>query len=59
MPEKQDEIGALWQRQTKTGRPYFTGKVNGQDVVIFENTSTQNPKAPHFRVYISRPREES
>jgi uncharacterized protein (DUF736 family) len=58
MPTKEDEIGALWQRETKAGRPYFTGTVNGVDVVIFENTSTANPKAPQFRVYISRPRGE-
>ena len=56
MPTKEDEIGALWERQTKTGRPYFTGQINGVDVVIFENTS-DNPKAPTFRVYKSKPRE--
>ena len=61
MPEKENEIGALWTRQAKsTGKTYMSGKleIGGEqiDVVIFQNNS-ENPKAPQWRVYKSVPKE--
>lgn len=58
MPNKEDELGALWERQMSNGRVYMTGKINGQDVVIFANDRATNPKAPQWRVYKSQPREQ-
>ena len=59
MPEKQDEIGGLWERTSGKGTKFWSGKINGQDVVIFENRyASENPKAPTHRVYKSKPREE-
>lgn len=57
MPNKEDEIGAIWERQTRDGRTYMTGQVAGQDVVIFKNVRATNPKAPQWRVYKSTPRD--
>lgn len=56
MPSKESEIGALWTRTSKTGVTYYTGTINGEDVVVFANKS-DNPKAPTLRVYKSEPRE--
>ena len=58
MPNKEDELGALWERRTKDGRTYMTGQIGGQDVVIFSNDKATNPKAPQWRVYKSTPREQ-
>lgn len=52
-----DELGALWVKQSKNGE-YMTGTVNGQNVVCFRNTS-DNPKAPQWRVMKSKPREQA
>lgn len=58
MPDKTDEIGALWKRESKQGVTYLTGKINGQDVVIFRNQHKQDgEKTPDYRVYRSQPRE--
>lgn len=56
MPDRENEIGALWQRTSAKGTTYWTGKVNGVDVVIF-SASSDNPKAPTHRVYKSEPRQ--
>jgi uncharacterized protein (DUF736 family) len=58
MPNREDELGGLWERQTNDGRVYMTGKIDGQDVVVFANDRATNPKAPQWRVYKSRPRGE-
>lgn len=62
MPDKANEIGALWSREARnTGKSYMTGKisVDGRDVdiVVFQNNS-ENPKAPQWRIYKSVPKEE-
>ena len=53
------EIGALW-KQSGRNQNYLSGHVNDEKVVIFMNKGkSENPKAPDFRVYKSKPREES
>lgn len=58
MPFEKDpnEIGALWLRSGNKG-DYLTGEINGQAVVCFAINS-KNPKAPHWRVLKSQPRED-
>ena len=52
------EIGALW-KQSGRNQNYLSGHVNNEKVVIFMNKGkSENPKAPDFRVYKSKPREE-
>lgn len=58
MPRNEDEIGALWQKTSAKG-DYMTGTINGQRVVVFQNTKRDNEKAPNWRVLKSRPREEA
>lgn len=55
MPANPDELGALWVKSSAKGE-YMTGTINGQAVVCFPNTS-DNPKAPQWRVMKSKPRE--
>lgn len=52
-----DEIGALWAKHSARG-PYFTGTVNGDRVVVFENDKKGNEKAPDWRVLRAKPRPE-
>jgi hypothetical protein len=54
----QDEIGALWERQTAKGDTYMTGEILGQKVVIFAAHS-KHPKGPAWRVLKSKPREDA
>lgn len=58
MPNKDDELGALWARTTRDGRPFWTGKIGDQDVVVFPNDRKTHPKAPDFRIFKSTPRED-
>lgn len=53
---KLEELGALWVRESKAGKSYMTGKVCGQDVVVFANTGG-NGKAPNWKIYKSQPRD--
>ena len=44
---------ALWQREAKSGRKYFSGKdENGNNLVGFYNTKKKNPKEPDLRIYL-------
>jgi len=52
-----DELGALWVKSSAKGE-YMTGEINGVKVVCFR-TATDNPKAPAWRVFKSKPREAS
>lgn len=56
MPDRENEIGALWEKTSKKGTKYWSGKVNGVDVIVFA-ASSDNPKAPTHRVYKSEPRQ--
>jgi len=59
---KDRDIGALWKREGK-GQRYLSGKltVDGKqvDVVVFVNKYKEKDNQPDFRVYSSKPREET
>lgn len=59
---KERDIGALWKREGK-GQRYLSGKltIDGKqvDVVVFVNKFKEKDNQPDFRVYSSKPREES
>jgi len=50
------EIAALWKNRTREGTEYFSGKINGATLFVFENSKKTAPKQPDYRVYISEPR---
>lgn len=59
---KNQELGALWKKKSKTGMSFLSGYINdhdGQriDVVVFANGNKKNEKAPDYRLYVSRPLE--
>lgn len=60
MPYEKDEreIGALWVRVSKGGTRFMSGKINGEDVVLFENKNKQG-KQPDWRVLKSEPRDDA
>jgi len=53
---KDDEIGALWQKTARDGGVFYTGTINGEDVILFENRYKKSDAHPHFRVCKARPR---
>jgi hypothetical protein len=60
MPNKEDKLGALWQKSSSKG-DYFSGQIeiNGtkHDVVIFANGYKQEDKHPDWIIYKSQLRE--
>jgi uncharacterized protein (DUF736 family) len=59
---KNQELGALWKKKSKTGMSFLSGYINdhdGQriDVVVFANGNKKNEKAPDYRLYVSKPLE--
>ncbi len=59
MTSKDDEIGGLWNDKTKDGRLYIKGKINGEQVVLFQNEyKKEGERTPDWRVYKSQPREQ-
>lgn len=51
-----DELGALWLKQGSRGA-YMTGTIDGVNVFCTP-TSSENPKAPAWRVMKAKPRED-
>lgn len=47
------EAFALWEKQSKNGKEYFTGKADDMKLVAFVNTQKKNDKEPDFRIYAS------
>lgn len=48
-----DELAALWVKESKTGKKYYSGKLSDQEVYVtcFINES-KNEKAPYLRGYL-------
>lgn len=63
MAEKQKEYGALWCKKSGKGMDFMSGtlELNGQkvEVVAFLNSNKKNPKEPDWRLYESKPREQT
>lgn len=52
MPDKENEIGAVWEKEDRNGNTYLSGKVGDQSVVIFKNTYKQpGENTPDWRIY--------
>ena len=54
-----NEIGALWEKVSPKNGVYYTGKINGEAVVIFRNGNKRSDKAPDWRVLKPTPREQA
>lgn len=62
MPSREDELGGLWEKQTRNGQTFMSGKLKLGDteveVVIFHNDHKKpGEKTPDWRVYRSQPRD--
>lgn len=58
MPNKEDEIGGLYDNTTRDGEVYMKGRMNGEKVVIFRNKwKKEGERTPDWRVYKSQPRD--
>ena len=56
-----NELGAAWRRESSSGKAYMTGyvEIDGKRTnLVFFSVSNQNPKAPHWRILKSQPREQ-
>ena len=53
MPEeKKKDIGGLWEQTSQKGVVYLSGTINGQKVVLFQNTYKKpGENGPDWRVY--------
>ena len=54
-PEK---LGVLWKRKSKRGTDYWSGNINGQQIVVFAVRQKRSPKSPDFEIYKSLPRDQ-
>jgi hypothetical protein len=52
-----DELGALWLKSGNRGE-YMTGTIEGIGPVVCFRNSSDNPKAPAWRVLKSKPQAE-
>jgi len=56
-------IGALWSKTSSKGTAFFTGNVEidgiKTDIVIFKNDKGDNEKRPDFKIYKSKPKDDS
>lgn len=58
MADKKD-IGALWQKKTKTGATFLSGTINDVDVVIFKNDYKKEDRHPDWKVYPSQKQQRN
>jgi len=64
-----EELGALWKRTARSdGQTYLAGHIKGGElglgeetvkVVVFSNKNKTNERAPDFRIYKSKPLQQS
>ena len=62
MPAREDEIGALWIRESKKdGSKFLSGKMSdGTEIVMFKNShKKEGEKGPDYRIYRSTPRPQT
>ena len=45
------DVFALWKKESKNGKQYFTGSYNGVSLRGFYNTKKQNPNEPDIRIF--------
>lgn len=58
MASQEPTIGALWSKE-KNGKVFLSGKINGVQVVAFQNTyRKEGSNQPHWNVYKSRDQGE-
>lgn len=61
--EKSKEYGALWSKKSSKGMDFMSGTLefDGKkiEVVAFLNSNKKNPKEPDWRIYESKPREQT
>jgi len=54
------ELGAVWERESKTGQLYLSGKITIEgkhyEIVAFKETDKKHDKMPDWRIYESQPR---
>ena len=57
---KEDELGALWIREGKSGK-FLSGKLkDGTEIVVFKNVHKKDgEKGPDYRIYRSTPRPQT
>lgn len=52
-------IFALWTKQSKEGKAYYTGKTeDGVRLIAFPNSNKKNPKEPDVRIYANEKQED-
>lgn len=60
MSEKKKAIGGLWLNQSKGGKKYMSGSINGQKIVMFKNDfKEEGSKAPDYKIFASEEREQA
>jgi uncharacterized protein (DUF736 family) len=60
---KNQELGALWKKKSKSGMSFLSGYVKVDDlglekeikVVVFANNNKSKDNAPDYRIYVSKP----
>jgi uncharacterized protein (DUF736 family) len=57
LPRDENEIGALWKKSSANG-DYFTGTINGVNVVVFPNKYKTETKHPDWRVLKAKPKAD-
>ncbi|MEO5348840.1 MAG: DUF736 domain-containing protein [Magnetococcus sp. YQC-3] len=55
------KIGAIWEKTSKKGDTFFSGKFGDAQLLILKNNSKKSDKSPDYLVYVDNPqrKEES
>lgn len=54
MKKEMIELMALWEKKDKNGNTFYSGSLNGLDVVVFKNKFKESDRHPDFKVYLSK-----
>lgn len=52
------ELAGLWLNESESGQKYFSGKLNGLNVLVMKNKfKEEGSKQPDYKMFVAKPRK--
>ena len=52
------KLSGLWMKKDKNGNTYFSGSLNGANILIFKNKSKEKPNQPDYNFFVAEKKKD-